>query len=359
MSNDPTLTPAPSPLLTTLAKLRERLPEFRAHKLNRVSTRRLWIDPTLDALGWNVENPSRVQLAATLSATVGAEYVLRLQGQPIVALDAWALDEAVPSGAVQTTRCKSLARAGVPWYVQTNGATWRVYATGYPKTPILTATLSMIGKGESAAQVAEAMSPLDREAVIRGSLTAMLNAVRFPGEPQAAVQAPSPLPLARPEIEEKTAKRGRGAPRSLVRLTPDEASHMESVPDETQALYMAVRQAAMATRPTGVRVVPQSRYVTFRTNEAIFATAAVRRNHVKVWLPIDPDSVSPMPEFGRDVRAIGHVGSGDLELTVSTLEDVDAMKPYLVRACRARTARATQESRAATTPTPPKRSRTR
>jgi predicted transport protein len=327
-----------SSLLTTLTALRDRLPEFRAHRLNRVSTRRLWIDPMLDALGWSVENPARVQLAASLGGAVGAEYVLRLQGQPLVALDALALDETLPSGAARLSRCRSLATVGVPWFIQTNGATWKVYSTLHPTVLLIEGSVAMKGRGEPLEVVAASLAPLEREAVIRGSLTAILNEYLTPGRPQADVQAPSPLALVTPPDDAATARRGRGAPRALVKPTVEEQSHLAGVSDEMQAVYLAVRRAALAQRATGIRVTPQARYIGFRIAEMLFATVAVRRQAVKVWLPIDPGSTLPLPRFARDVRGIGHTGSGDLELTLTTLAEVDAARPFLTRAFQARAA---------------------
>lgn len=48
-------------------------------------------------------------------------------------------------------------------------------------------------------------------------------------------------------------------------------------------------------------------------------------------LKLDPDSVALEDGFSRDVRQIGHWGTGDLELTLRTTADLERAKPLLDR----------------------------
>lgn len=49
-----------------------------------------------------------------------------------------------------------------------------------------------------------------------------------------------------------------------------------------------------------------------------------------VFVKVDPASVTLEPGFSRDVRAIGHFGTGDLELRLSNAADLEKAKPYLL-----------------------------
>ena len=44
---------------------------------------------------------------------------------------------------------------------------------------------------------------------------------------------------------------------------------------------------------------------------------------------IDPDSVLLEQGFTRDVRGIGHFGTGDLEITIQSSADFEKAKPLL------------------------------
>jgi predicted transport protein/RecB family endonuclease NucS len=49
-----------------------------------------------------------------------------------------------------------------------------------------------------------------------------------------------------------------------------------------------------------------------------------------VYVKVDPASVDLKPGFTRDVRNIGHFGTGDLEIVIKTREDFEAAKPFLI-----------------------------
>ena len=50
-----------------------------------------------------------------------------------------------------------------------------------------------------------------------------------------------------------------------------------------------------------------------------------------VYLKVDPDSVELEDGFSRDVRKIGHLGTGDLELRLTTPEDLSKAQPLISR----------------------------
>jgi predicted transport protein len=64
-----------------------------------------------------------------------------------------------------------------------------------------------------------------------------------------------------------------------------------------------------------------------------FACLEVRPtlNQVKMFLKIDPDTVELTEGFVRDVRKIGHFGTGDLELTIASHDDFERAKPMILR----------------------------
>jgi predicted transport protein len=49
-----------------------------------------------------------------------------------------------------------------------------------------------------------------------------------------------------------------------------------------------------------------------------------------VFVKVDPDSITLEQGFSRDVRAIGHFGTGDLELRINNAADLEKAKPYLL-----------------------------
>jgi predicted transport protein len=63
-----------------------------------------------------------------------------------------------------------------------------------------------------------------------------------------------------------------------------------------------------------------------------FATVCFQKNNLLVFLHIDPVQVSLVEGFTRDVREIGHWGTGNVEVTVKTLADLEKTKPLILQA---------------------------
>ena len=62
-----------------------------------------------------------------------------------------------------------------------------------------------------------------------------------------------------------------------------------------------------------------------------FATMQLQtgKNSLLMWLPLNPDEVTLEEGFSRDVRGVGHHGTGDLELTIRSLADLEKAKPLI------------------------------
>ena len=53
---------------------------------------------------------------------------------------------------------------------------------------------------------------------------------------------------------------------------------------------------------------------------------------VTTYLKLDPSTVEIESGFSRDVRNIGHFGTGDLELSLRTMADFEKAQPFFRRA---------------------------
>lgn len=71
-------------------------------------------------------------------------------------------------------------------------------------------------------------------------------------------------------------------------------------------------------------------YVAFRRIKN-FACIEIHpaKGAITMYLKVNPDDVKIKPGFTRDVRNIGHYGTGDLEVTIRTREDLEAAKDLI------------------------------
>lgn len=63
-----------------------------------------------------------------------------------------------------------------------------------------------------------------------------------------------------------------------------------------------------------------------------FATVVLQKNKLLLFLHLKPAAYSLLPENARDASQIGHWGTGDLELSLSTFEDLEKAKALIVDA---------------------------
>jgi predicted transport protein len=71
-------------------------------------------------------------------------------------------------------------------------------------------------------------------------------------------------------------------------------------------------------------------YIAYKRLKNI-ATMALQtgKNSLLLWLPVNPEEITLEDGFSRDVRGVGHHGTGDLELTIRNLDDLAKAKPLI------------------------------
>lgn len=137
------------------------------------------------------------------------------------------------------------------------------------------------------------------------------------------------LPKLAEELEEAVPGRGATAKAKAVTTIPSVKAKIDSAPKELRALYddLADRLKGLGQ---DVTVHPQKHYMAFRRNRN-FASVQIynQKKIIRVYLNLDPDAVESKGVSIRDVRQIGHFGTGDLEVTFKTRKDLDAAAELL------------------------------
>lgn len=118
------------------------------------------------------------------------------------------------------------------------------------------------------------------------------------------------------------------APKSGSKDKSFDEQYAAALPD-TRAVYdsLAAHVLALGDDVTERRL---KLYTAFRRLKN-FASVVMYPNKMLVMLKLDPDSVELEEGFSRDVRQIGHWGTGELELTVRTAADLEKAKPLIER----------------------------
>ena len=71
--------------------------------------------------------------------------------------------------------------------------------------------------------------------------------------------------------------------------------------------------------------------VAFRRKHNFASVTLQRSGVILIYAPLDPDTVDLQLGFTRDVRNVGHHGTGDLEITIKSEADVDKAMALLAQ----------------------------
>ncbi|MFF2503596.1 DUF5655 domain-containing protein [Streptomyces sp. NPDC058067] len=106
------------------------------------------------------------------------------------------------------------------------------------------------------------------------------------------------------------------------------------VPECLRDLYSELDDALTAWGD--VEVAPLRHYIAYRRLVNV-ASVIFRPKHeaILVYLRLDPDSVALEEGFTRDMRGIGHLGTGDLEVRFVSAADLEKAAPLIRRAFEA------------------------
>ncbi|MEU9294849.1 DUF5655 domain-containing protein [Streptomyces sp. NPDC048266] len=162
---------------------------------------------------------------------------------------------------------------------------------------------------------------LVRYRVFDGGLLSLLLVDSSPGSPSAASSRRS---------RERDAMVG-SAPAAPATPSPTGAG---LVPESLRDLYAELDEALTAWGE--VEVAPLRHYIAYRRLVNI-ASVIFRPKHeaILVYLRLDPDSVVLEEGFTRDMRAVGHLGTGDLEVRLASAADLEKAAPLIRRAFEA------------------------
>lgn len=137
------------------------------------------------------------------------------------------------------------------------------------------------------------------------------------------------LPKMAEELEEAVPNRGGGKAKAgkLVVKTPVVTikDKIDAAPKGLRALYDELA-GRMKSLGNDVTVHPQKHYMAFRRNRN-FASVQIynQKRVIRIFLNLDPDDIELDASVMRDVRQIGHFGTGDLEITIKSKKDIESV----------------------------------
>ena len=162
-------------IISCIENLRLKLDKYRKNDLKETPTRTIFIDPLLQALGWDVRDPDEVELEYPTIDGKSVDYAHKINCKPVLFIEAKPLNDPLTDVKSITQVVGYAANAGVKWCILTNGATYKAYcSTEKAKAPDkLLFEISLDPKeteGLSIQQVAERFAPFSRDAMAKSLL---------------------------------------------------------------------------------------------------------------------------------------------------------------------------------------------
>lgn len=363
-------------LLALIEEVHTRLDEWRRQDLNEATTRRILVDRLLEALGWDIYDPSEVQYEFPTIDGRPVDYALKLNRRPVLLVEAKPLGDPLDDVKSQAQIVRYGAAQGVTWCILTNGVRWRIYRSieAGPAPEKLMFEVSLDPKDSPQtppAELAQRLRRFSREEMARGTLDALGEQTFTDGKVRKALQALMRQPprrllnlireqlndpaltsrrirdslvrLARSGVAEAAeltpaapaptepgkrlpaTPRGAGArsgPRRGKGIPHDEAHHTAGKPREVIELYRAIERECLALKPGEVQRRSWATRIQFACRDRTFCNLRLLRNGLRVWLHLKLEELASPPPFARDVSKVGHHARGDLELRISDLGQI-------------------------------------
>lgn len=100
--------------------------------------------------------------------------------------------------------------------------------------------------------------------------------------------------------------------------------HFESLDENMLEVFNNIRDFIISL-DSSIEESPKKNYVAYKTSQN-FVCMQTYKKKITLYLKLNADEVRPMPKQGRDVKTVGHFGTGDFELTIKDLNDFEETK---------------------------------
>lgn len=355
-------------IISCLEQLRAKLDRHRNESLKEYSTRVIFIDPMLEALGWDVRDPEEVMLEYPTIDGKSVDYAMKVNRKPVLLIEAKSLDDPLTDMKAITQVVGYAANDGIEWCVLTNGINYKVYrstekATAPEKLLYEVSLDPKATEGISLNQIAEQLARFSRDAMAIGLLDEIGEEVFTIGKARKALDKlllnppPNFLKIVRSAIGDDSLKPNQiktalkrlwglsskppsaqreGVVEHKISITKpqkavgyDEEHHTKGKPQEVIELFRAIDKFC-----TGLNLgVIQKRHIKHCVNYShgknIFCSVHLTQSGLRVWLKLKFSRLISPPDYVRDVSSIGHWGAGDVEVAINSVQRVEGALPLI------------------------------
>lgn len=120
---------------------------------------------------------------------------------------------------------------------------------------------------------------------------------------------------------------GKKAAQTRKTATYTIEEHINKLNKDLIELFNEIREH-IVNLDNSIEETSKQNYIAYKTSQNFVCLESQKRK-MMLFLKINPDEIENMPSQARDVRSIGHFGTGDLEFTIKNSEDFEIAKPLI------------------------------
>jgi predicted transport protein len=79
---------------------------------------------------------------------------------------------------------------------------------------------------------------------------------------------------------------------------------------------------------SSIEEIPKKNYIAYKTSQNIVCLQTYKKK-ITLYLKLNPEEIIQIPSQGRDVKNIGHYGTGDFELNIKDIKDFEDTKHFI------------------------------
>jgi predicted transport protein len=134
----------------------------------------------------------------------------------------------------------------------------------------------------------------------------------------------------------------RKIPSEETRIDPGQETfsvedHLEGKTERIQALFSAFQERLFALGDEGEIIEkPNKMYISYKHGKN-FCELKVQSQELKMWLDISKDELNDPHNLARDVSEVGHHGTGDVEVKLSSMDELDQVMDLVEQSYRVTT----------------------
>lgn len=356
-------------IVMCIENLRMQLDRHRKGGLKEYPTRTIFIDPLLDALGWDVRDPDEVELEHPTVDGKSVDYAMKVNRRVVLHIEAKQLGDPLNDVKSITQVVGYAANDGIEWCVLTNGVRYKVYKSSEkasaPEKLLFEVSIDPNDSdGVTVQELAKQFNRLSRESMAAGRLDQLGAEIFTTGKVRKALDrlfsegSPSLIRLIRKTMDDTSVTPSQISqalrriwdastvtPASVIgeaqpplqqgkRAQPpsaqySESHHTDGKPNEVVELYRGLDRFCQDLALGRVIRAYKAKYISWALDKLIFCSAHLQQGGLRVWVKTDPKALDPTASFARDVSKIGHWGVGDVELAVNSLDRLQDAEPFI------------------------------